>query len=106
MPHLKPESPETAITPNSETTTTTRKRKADESSQQPSEEHPSNLKILPRSEWLTDGNYRLLCKISGCVTRGRSDRDDMCKRHYGMFRKAGVCTGGRQKKRKVVKKNK
>ncbi|KAL7512321.1 hypothetical protein ACHAXN_009520 [Cyclotella atomus] len=59
---------------------------------------PALLTILPRHEWKTDNNYRLICKISGCATRGRSEKDDMCKKHYSMFVKAGIGTGGREKK--------
>ena len=47
------------------------------------------LKILPRDQWKKDGNYRLICKIDGCTKRGRTEKDDMCKRHYTMFRNAG-----------------
>ena len=59
------------------------------------------LKILPREQWKKDGNYRLLCKIDGCTTRGRTEKDDMCKKHYTMFMNAWRDTGGRsQKERK------
>ena len=81
------------------------------SKKQKTSESIDSLQILPRDEWKTDSNYRLICKVSGCTTRGRGDRDDMCKRHYSMFREVGRSTGGesgrgkkkggRQKKEKV-----
>jgi hypothetical protein len=49
----------------------------------------TTLEILPRDEWKTDSNYRLMCKIAGCGTRGRSDKDDMCKKHYTIFYESG-----------------
>jgi hypothetical protein len=71
------------------------------------ENEVTTLEILPRDEWKTDSNYRLICKIAGCGTRGRSDKDDMCKKHYTIFTKVGVSTGGREKKRgKPAKKKK
>ena len=66
------------------------------------------LKILPRDQWKTDGNYRLICKIDGCTKRGRTEKDDMCKRHYTMFRNAGRDTTleGEGKKKSSKKRKK
>ena len=92
---------------DAQTSESKRKRNDDESqSDQAIDEDINQLKILPRDQWKTDSNYRLLCKISGCMTRGRSEKDDMCKRHYTMFKAAGVGTGGRRVKKKVARKKK
>ena len=45
---------------------------------------------------LRNPKHHLLCKVEGCKTQGRSDRDDMCKRHFTMFTKAGRSTKGPQ----------
>ena len=66
------------------------------------------LKILPRDQWKKDNNYRLICKIDGCTKRGRTEKDDMCKRHYTMFRNAGRDTTleGESKKKSSKKRKK
>jgi hypothetical protein len=64
------------------------------------------LKILPRDQWKKDGNYRLICKIDGCTKRGRTEKDDMCKRHYTMFRNAGRDTTLEGESKKTSKKKK
>ena len=65
------------------------------------------LKILPRDQWKKDGNYRLICKIDGCTKRGRTEKDDMCKRHYTMFKNAGRDTTAEgESKKKTSKKRK
>ena len=90
---------------DAQTSESKRKRNDDESQPDPAVgEDITQLKILLRDEWKSDSNYRLLCKISGCMTRGRSEKDDMCKRHYTMFKAAGVGTGGRRVRKKVVRK--
>ena len=60
----------------------------------PSEEPPSieDLIILPKKDWLRNQKHHLLCKVEECKTQGRSDRDDMCKRHFTMFKNAGRST--------------
>ena len=70
----------------------------------PITDNPADLRILPRDEWKKDAKHRLICKIEGCPTRGRSDRDDMCKKHYTMFTNAGLDTGGQSKKQQRRKK--
>lgn len=64
------------------------------------------LKILPRDQWKKDYNYRLICKIDGCTKRGRTEKDDMCKRHYTMFRNAGRDTTWESGKKSSKKKKK
>lgn len=55
----------------------------------PANDDVSNLEILPRDQWQT-----AVCKIKGCTKRQQSGKDNMCSRHYTMFKKAGVGTKG------------
>eukprot|EP00956_Cyclotella_meneghiniana_P025941 scaffold55148_cov49-Cyclotella_meneghiniana.AAC.10 len=63
----------------------------DESQSDPAiEEDITQLKNFPRDECQSDSKYRLLCKISGCsMTRSEGKNNDMCKRHYRIFKAAG-----------------
>lgn len=55
----------------------------------PEEVDAAKLKILSRDQWRT-GEKGLLCKVEDCEKRQQSGKDNMCCRHYTLFKKAGV----------------
>ena len=63
------------------------KKDDDEQSKIPPE--VAELKITPKKDRKRNARSHLLCKVEGCTTQGRSEKDDMCKRHFSMFEKAG-----------------
>ena len=51
-----------------------------------------NLRILSKNNRKQKPNGRCLCKIEDCSIQGRSDKDDLCKRHFTLFNKVGRST--------------
>jgi len=50
----------------------------------------AELKILPKKDRLKKESGHPLCKVEGCTKVGQgSMRDDMCKGHFTLFKKAG-----------------
>jgi len=53
----------------------------------------AELKILPKKDRLKKESGHPLCKVEGCTKVGQgSIRDDMCKGHFTLFKKAGRST--------------